>query len=228
VALRGHEIGSHTHSHELIFRQQPAAFRADVERSLTRLEDLTGRAVIGFRAPEFSVVHLRHWCFEVLAELGFLYDSSVFPVPRVRYGIPEAPRYPFVIETPGGEIHEYPLATWDAGGFRLPVAGGSYFRLLPGGLLRRAIADVDAEGRTAVLYVHPYEFHTGWLVLPRSAWRRALSGSDPKIAVSRILLHNFRTGVIAQRLGTITKHFAFAPLGEIHEARSKRGQESGS
>ena len=119
VARRGHEIGSHTYSHELIFRLQPAAFKADVERSLARLQDLTGQPVLGFRAPEFSVGHLEHWCFEVLVELGFRYDSSVFPLPRLRYGIPEAPRHPFAITTPSGAIHEYPLATWDAGPLRL-------------------------------------------------------------------------------------------------------------
>ena len=79
VVRRGHEIGSHTYNHELIFRTKPAAFKADVERSLVRLQDLAQRSILGFRAPEFSVGHPGHWCFEILAELGFRYDSSVFP-----------------------------------------------------------------------------------------------------------------------------------------------------
>src|SRR5919202_2775654 len=147
VAHRGHEIGSHTYSHELIFRMKPAAFKADMERSLGQLQDLTGQPVLGFRAPEFSVGHLRHWCFEILAELGFRYDSSVFPVQGARYGIPEAPRYPFAIATPSGTLYEYPLATWDVGRFRVPVAGGSYFRLLPSGFLRSELNDIDAQKR---------------------------------------------------------------------------------
>jgi polysaccharide deacetylase family protein (PEP-CTERM system associated) len=218
VARRGHEVGSHTHSHELISNLEPATFRADVERSLAGLQDLTGQPVLGFRAPEFSVGHLRHWCFEILAELGFRYDSSVFPLPHARYGIPEAPRHPFTIATPGGEIQEYPLATWDAGRLRLPVAGGSYFRLLPGSLLRRALDDIDAGGRTAVLYFHPYEFHRGWLNPSWPAWRRSLRASNLKFTLSRILLHNFRTNLIGERLKPLLSRFRFMPLGDIYRA----------
>ena len=218
VARRGHEVGSHTHSHDLIFRTEPAAFRADMERSLAGLQDLTDQPIVGFRAPEFSVGHLRHWCFEILAELGFRYDSSVFPLPHARYGIPEAPLHPFAIATPGGEIQEYPLATWDAGRFRLPVAGGSYFRLLPGSLLRRALDDIDTRGRTAVLYFHPYEFHEGWLNPSWPAWRRSLRASNLKFTLSRILLHNLRTDVIGERLKPLLGRFRFVPLGEIYRA----------
>ena len=218
VMWRGHEIGSHTYSHELISRMEPAAFKADVERSLAQLQDLVGQPILGFRAPEFSVGHLRHWCFEILAELGFRYDSSVFPLPHVRYGIPEAFRYPFDIPTPSGAIHEYPLATWDVGRFRLPVAGGSYFRLLPGGLLRRAFNDIDVSERTAVLYFHPYEFHPGWLNPSWSAWRQSLRASNLKLTLSRIVLHNFRTNVIGQRLKPLLAGFEFMPLGDIYRA----------
>ena len=218
VARRGHEIGSHTSSHELIFRLQPAAFKADVERSLARLQDLTGQPVLGFRAPEFSVGHLEHWCFEVLVELGFRYDSSVFPLPRVRYGIPEAPRHPFAITTPSGAIHEYPLATWDAGPLRLPIAGGSYFRLLPGRLLHRALNTMGESERMAVLYFHPYEFHTGWLIPSRLAWRRILRSSNLRFTLSRILLHNFRTNILGQRLKLLLAQFDFSPLGDIYRA----------
>jgi polysaccharide deacetylase family protein (PEP-CTERM system associated) len=218
VVQRGHEIGSHTYSHALIFRMQPAAFRADMERSLAGLQDLTDQPILGFRAPEFSVGHLRHWCFEVLAELGFRYDSSVFPLPRVRYGIPEASRHPFVITTPSGAIYEYPLATWDAGRFRLPVAGGSYFRLFPGRLLDRALHAIEESGRTAVLYFHPYEFHAGWLSPSRLAWRRGLRASNLKFTLSRMLLHNFRTNVIWRRLRPLLAQFEFMPLGDIYRA----------
>ncbi len=226
VARRGHEVGSHTHSHELIFNLEPAAFRADMERSLAGLQDLTDQPILGFRAPEFSVGHLRHWCFEILAELGFRYDSSVFPLPHARYGIPEAPRHPFPIATPGGEIQEYPLATWDAGRLRLPVAGGSYFRLLPGRLLRRALDDIDADGRTAVLYFHPYEFHRGWLNPSWPAWRRSLRASNLKFTLSRILLHNFRTEIIGQRLKPLLARFRFVPLGDVYRATHESGERS--
>jgi polysaccharide deacetylase family protein (PEP-CTERM system associated) len=223
VAQRGHEIGSHSYSHELIFRMQPATFKADVERSLAKLQDLAGKPIIGFRAPEFSVGHLRHWCFEILIELGFRYDSSVFPLPRVRYGIPEAPRNPFTITTPSGAIYEYPLATWDAGRFRLPIAGGSYFRLLPGPVLHHALNAIDESGRTAVLYFHPYEFHTGWLSPSRLAWRRSLRASNLKFTLSRIVLHNLRTNAIGQRLKPLLAQFEFMPLGDIYRPVFKKG-----
>jgi polysaccharide deacetylase family protein (PEP-CTERM system associated) len=218
VARRGHEIGSHTHSHELIFRMDPPAFKADVERSIATLQDLTGQPVLGFRAPEFSVGHLRHWCFEILSELGLRYDSSVFPLPRVRYGIPEAPRSPFEIATPNGAIQEYPLATWDTGRARLPIAGGSYFRLLPDRLVHCAFDAIDESGLTAVLYFHPYEFHDGWLIPPRPAWRGGLRTGNLKFAFSRILLHNFRTGVVGRRLRPLLARFEFKPLGDIYRA----------
>jgi polysaccharide deacetylase family protein (PEP-CTERM system associated) len=216
VGQRGHEIGSHTYSHEQIFRMKPAAFKADMQRSLAQLQDLADQPILGFRAPEFSVGHLRHWCFETLAELGFCYDSSVFPLPHVRYGIPDASRYPFAIATPSGTIYEYPLATWDVGRFRLPVAGGSYFRLLPSRLLRHALNDIDASKRTAVLYFHPYEFHPGWLNPSWQAWRQSLQASDLKFTLSRILLHNFRTNLIGQRLKPLLAQFKFMPLGDIY------------
>jgi polysaccharide deacetylase family protein (PEP-CTERM system associated) len=226
IGRRGHEVGSHTYSHELIFRTEPAGFRADVERSLALLEDLTEQPVLGFRAPEFSVGDLRHWCFEILAELGFRYDSSVFPLPHARYGIPEAPRHPFSIATPGGGIQEYPLATWDFGGHRLPVAGGSYFRLLPGRILERAMEDLDARGCTAVLYFHPYEFHAGWLSPSWPAWRRSLRASNLKFTLSRILLHNFRTDLIGERLKPLLARFRFMPLGDIYRSTHERAEGS--
>jgi polysaccharide deacetylase family protein (PEP-CTERM system associated) len=227
VVRRGHEIGSHTYSHELIFRMEPAAFRADMERSLVQLQDLTGQPILGFRAPEFSVGHLQHWCFEILAELGFRYDSSVFPVQGTRYGIPEAPRYPFAIATLSGTLYEYPLATWDVGRFRLPVAGGSYFRLLPSGLLRRALNDIDASKRTAVLYFHPYEFHPGWLNPSWRAWRNSLRASNLKFTLSRVLLHNFRTDLIGQRLKLLLAQFKFVPLGDIYHATREGSIDDG-
>src|SRR5215210_4603820 len=220
VVRRGHEVGSHSHSHELIFRMEPAAFKADMERSLAGLQDLTGQPIIGFRAPEFSVGHLGHWCFEVLIELGFRYDSSVFPLPRVRYGIPEAPDHPFAIPTPSGTMREFPLATWDVGRFRLPVAGGSYFRLLPSRLLDHALKAIDEQRRTAVLYFHPYEFHTGWLSPSGLAWRRSLRANNLKFTLSRIVLHNLRTGLISQRLGPLLAQYTFMPLGDIYRDMS--------
>src|SRR5713101_1026575 len=162
VHRRGHEIASHSYAHRPIFTMSPDEFRSDLRKSTGQLEDLIGTAVRGFRAPEFSVGALDHWCFTILAELGFLYDSSVFPISGVRYGIAKAPARPFQIRTASGALWEFPLATWKWRGRRVPLAGGTYFRFLPQSILRRAIKELDA---TSVFYFHPYEFSQGVLRL---------------------------------------------------------------
>jgi polysaccharide deacetylase family protein (PEP-CTERM system associated) len=212
VAARGHEVGSHTFMHNLVFRMDPPSFRADLDRSVKQLQDLTGQPVLGFRAPEFSVKGLDHWSFEVLAELGFQYDSSVFPISGARYGIPQASRFPFTISTPSGTIREYPLATWKVSRFRIPVAGGTYYRFLPSALLRHALAKLDANACTAVLYFHPYEFHQEWLYLNGLAWRHL----QKAVNVKYCLLHNFCTGRIIQQVREFLTCFRFMPLAEIY------------
>ena len=216
TSRRGHEIATHSHSHRLVHQMRPDEFREDVKRSIAVLQELTGKPVIGFRAPEFSVAHLRHWCFEILAEAGIRYDSSVFPLRGPRYGIPDASTFPFVIPTPSGPIQEYPLATWGTGRHRLPVAGGSYFRLLPEAVIRSAMAAIDRSGHTAVLYFHPYEFRDGLLTLSWPTWRRALGARDLTFTMSRLLLHNLRTSAIAKRLKPLLTRFDYLPLGEIY------------
>jgi polysaccharide deacetylase family protein (PEP-CTERM system associated) len=222
VAARGHEIGSHTFKHGLIYNQTPAEFREDVARSIALLQDLIARPILGFRAPEFSVCRLDHWCFEILAQEGFQYDSSVVPLARVRYGIPGAPRYPFPIDTPSGTIREFPLATWNVGGRRLPVGGGSYFRLWPSALVFRALADLDAEGLTTVLYFHPYEFHRGWLYLRNISRAKQFSRANLRDTV----VYNFNTGSLARRLRALLDRYYFKPLGEIFNEQSVAGHGS--
>jgi polysaccharide deacetylase family protein (PEP-CTERM system associated) len=223
VAGRGHEIGSHTYFHEPISRLRADEFKADVSRSRQQLQDLTGQPVLGFRAPEFSVGHLAHWSFRVLAEVGFAYDSSVFPTTAARYGIPDAPLSPFPIETAGGTLWEFPLATWDLGRRRLPAAGGSYFRLLPLPALRCALSQAEAARRPAVLYFHPYEFHRGWLYLSGLSWRERLHAANVRFS----LLHNVGTAAIEARLRALLRGFAFAPLGELYRRHSGRAQDPG-
>jgi polysaccharide deacetylase family protein (PEP-CTERM system associated) len=198
----------------------PEAFRADLDRSVKHLQDLTGQPVLGFRAPEFSVARLGHWCFEVMAELGIRYDSSVFPLCGPRYGIPDAPRHPFDITTPGGTVREFPLATWGAGRRRWPVAGGTYFRVLPFALLRHAFEEIDREGLPAVFYFHPYEFSDEFLTARGIPWRRRLTFANLRYTSQ----YNFCTGLIARRLRPLLAPSRFRTLGEIFQDEQIRAR----
>jgi hypothetical protein len=205
---------------------QRDAFKIDVARSVARLEDITGKPVLGFRAPEFAVGSLSHWTFEVLAELGFLYDSSVFPLKSLRYGVADAPKAPFTIETASGPIREYPLATWRFGGADLPVAGGGYFRLTPASLVRAALKGMDRAGRTGVFYVHPYEFHQGPLLPREATWRRPVRLKSLPFAFSRIALHNFNRGGAQGVLNSLLWDFEFRPLHDIFFAEETAGADA--
>ena len=215
VHRRGHEIASHSYAHRQIFTQTPDEFRSDLKRSIGQLEDLTGQKVRGFRAPEFSVGKLDHWCFAVLAELGFEYDSSVFPIGGVRYGIAGAPSHPFQIQTGSGALWEFPLATWQWRGRTIPLAGGTYFRFLPVSTLRRAIQDLQS---TSVFYFHPYEFSDVTLRLDDLQLKERMSLGYFKYR----LLHNFRTGRILRTLKPILTELEFRPLGETCAALQHR------
>lgn len=159
MAQEGHEIASHGYGHEEIFRQTPAQFRADILRSKNHLEDLIGQPVLGYRAPDFSIITDTLWALDILAEAGFVYDSSIFPIQHSRYGIAWWPRQPTQVKLAEGRtIFELPIATLELGGRRWPVAGGGYHRLLPWPLIRWSIAHNLAQQEWFVAYCHPYEF----------------------------------------------------------------------
>ena len=157
ILAAGHEVASHGFGHVEIFRQTPGEFREDVRRSKALLEDVTGVAVLGYRAPDFSLVKATLWALDVLAEEGFRYDSSVFPLDRGRYGIGDWPRHATVMRSQrDSAIIEFPIGTAAMLGRRIPAGGGGYFRLFPGSLGRffvhRSLRDGDF-----VFYCHPYE-----------------------------------------------------------------------
>jgi len=159
---KGHEIACHGYGHQLVYHIGPDAFRMDIRRAKRILEDICGIRVLGYRAPSYSITKQSLWAFDILIEEGFSYDSSVFPVYHDTYGIPDAPRFPYMIERNSGCLSEFPLTTYPVccGGmeYRLPIAGGGYLRLLPAELIRRAITRINRrEQRPAVLYFHPWE-----------------------------------------------------------------------
>lgn len=157
----GHEIASHSYSHSMITKMQPEEFRADLRRSLDVLNDLSDHPVVGFRAPTFSVTRDTLWALPIMFEEGIRYDSSVFPIHHDRYGIPDAPREPFVIyEKDGEELIEYPMTTVRYGSYNLPFGGGGYFRLYPYWMSLKLARKCRDEGRPIMFYAHPWEFDT--------------------------------------------------------------------
>jgi polysaccharide deacetylase family protein (PEP-CTERM system associated) len=164
----GHEVASHGWGHQRIHGLNPEAFREDVRSSKQALEDLTGQEVLGYRAPTFSIVRGTAWAIDVLAELGFLYDSSIYPVRHDRYGVPEAPRSPYLAEGPTRALLEIPPLTWRWPGVNLPAAGGGYFRLFPPFVMERAIRQARRSGShpATMLYFHPWEFDPDQPKLP--------------------------------------------------------------
>jgi polysaccharide deacetylase family protein (PEP-CTERM system associated) len=168
IHTAGHEVASHGWDHQRLHSFQPASFREDIRRSKDTLEQLTGEAVVGYRAPTFSLVRHTAWGLEVLAELGLLYDSSIYPVWHDRYGIPDAPRWPFFARCRSGQVLEIPPVTGRCFGMNVPLGGGGYFRLLPLFLMDWAIRQIGRQGRppVAMLYFHPWEFDPDQEPLP--------------------------------------------------------------
>lgn len=159
IHRRGHEIASHGLNHDLVTTMDAARFRAETLETGQRLEDLTGRQLHGYRASNFSIRHQNSWAFDILAELGYSYDSSVYPIGRKRYGIPGFPREPVKLKlASGGALLEFPLTTLKAAGKTLPVAGGGFFRFYPLCITRHAINSLNRKGIPAVIYLHPWEF----------------------------------------------------------------------
>jgi polysaccharide deacetylase family protein (PEP-CTERM system associated) len=194
----GHEIACHGLTHELVYKQTPQVFRQETQRSKSLLEDLTGAKVRGYRAATYSITADSLWALDILEELGFEYDSSVFPVRHDLYGIPGASRQPFRVAS--GRLLEVPLTTVRVFGQHLPCAGGGYFRLLPYAAFRWALRRVNNEGLPAVFYLHPWEIDPAQ---PRieAPWRsrfRHYTNLHRTAARLEALLTDFRWATMAE------------------------------
>lgn len=160
LAAADQEIGVHGYQHHFVYALTQAQFRDHVRRAKEVIEQIAGRSVRGYRAAAFSIRKEQAWAFEVLAELGFEYDSSVFPFRGSRYGMPDAPMTPYEIETRHGRLTEIPLSVMEAGPLRLPCCGGGYLRHLPRAYTNLALKLLARHDRSAVFYLHPYELQT--------------------------------------------------------------------
>ena len=163
ILAAGHEVGCHSHLHRRVFTMTPQDFRLDLRRAGRAIEDAGGSEVTGFRAPTFSITEKSLWAIEILAEEGFRYDSSVFPIRHDLGGMPHAPRLPFRWVCRDGRcLFEIPPLTVRLFGRNLPAGGGGYLRILPMWYTRWALRRVrERDGRPAVLYFHPWEIDPG-------------------------------------------------------------------
>lgn len=199
----GHELASHGFGHERVHDIGEAAFRTDIRRAKQVLEDVSGCAVRGYRAPTFSISQQHTpWAHQVLAEEGYLYSSSVFPITHDLYGSADAPCLPHRPSANG--VVELPMTTLRAFGRNLPVSGGGCFRLLPYSLFRSGLRRVNgAMGRSGIFYFHPWELDAG----------------QPRVrdASLRSRLRHY-TGIASmpRRLDRLLRDFAWERMSVVH------------
>jgi polysaccharide deacetylase family protein (PEP-CTERM system associated) len=200
IAARGHEIASHGVDHRMITELTPAEFRSQAAESKRMLEDLGGKAVVGYRAPSYSVGAATLWALEILLDEGYAYDSSIYPIRRRRYGYPEGPVVPARIAAGSRTIAEFPMPSLAIGPARIPVLAGAYLRLFPTWLSLRALDIHAAAGTPLVVNVHPWE----------------LDPSQPTIGPSRrrTWTHYARLDATERILKRVVARARFRPVGE--------------
>lgn len=155
VAEHGHEIACHSYKHKRIFGLSKDEFRDKITFSKKTLEDISGNKVYGFRAPDFSITEASLWALDILMETGFTYDSSIYPISMHDvYGIKSTGSY---MHKHKNGLLEFPLSTVELLGKRIPFCGGGYFRLYPLSITKYFIRNTNREGRSCMLYIHPYE-----------------------------------------------------------------------
>jgi len=209
IQAAGHELGTHGQDHRRVTTLTPREFREDVRRSKATIEDTAGTEVIGYRAPNYSIVRETLWAMDVLCEEGFRYDSSVFPIHHDRYGIPDFPRFPRPVRggngAAGSALHEVPISTVRFAGTNLPFVGGGYLRHFPMAFIRWGMRRLnDVERRPAILYIHPWEIDPGQPRLEKAPWAvrvrhyRNLDRTEERLAE---LFSGYRFTTIREVLG---------------------------
>ncbi|MCB2083096.1 MAG: DUF3473 domain-containing protein [Sphingomonadaceae bacterium] len=197
IAEQGHEIASHGYDHARVFTLGRDRFAADIERARKLLEDTSGTAVTGYRAPSFSIDQRTPWAYAVLAEQGYAYSSSVAPIVHDHYGWREAPRFAFQ-PLAGSSLVEIPVTTAMLGGRRVAAGGGGFFRVLPYAFSRWAIRQVNRQDRRpAIFYFHPWEIDPDQPRVPHAPVKSRLrhyTNLDKMAPKLRGLVHEFAWG----------------------------------
>ena len=201
IVAGGHEIASHGWDHVRVFTMSADQFTADLGRTKKTLEDISGVAVTGYRAPSFSIDKRTPWAHPVLAEAGYTYSSSVAPVVHDHYGWPEAPRFAFR-PVAGSSLIELPVTTAKFAGRALAAGGGGFFRLLPYAFSKWAVGQVNADAQPAIIYFHPWEIDPG----------------QPRVANAPVrskLRHYTNLGVMTAKLQRLMRDFEWERVDAI-------------
>jgi polysaccharide deacetylase family protein (PEP-CTERM system associated) len=208
IADAGHEIACHGFSHQLVYKQTPSEFREETIRAKQYLEDTIGHAVLGYRAASFSVTRDSLWALDVLIDLGFHYDSSIFPIHHDLYGLPGATPEPHRVSAPSGRtLAEFPMSAARFFGVQVPVSGGGYFRILPYWVTHAGLKQInERRERPFAFYLHPWELDPG----------------QPRIKVGAFSRFRHYTNLsrCEARLQRVLGDFAFTTM---HEALQQRG-----
>jgi polysaccharide deacetylase family protein (PEP-CTERM system associated) len=207
---RGHEIASHGYSHKLIYNQTPEQFKTDINKSKNILENITGKALKGFRAPGFSITPETKWAFDILSEIGIEHDSSIFPGKRFYGYYNEFGKEPAIIKTAISNIIEFPQSIVDFGIFRFSCFGGGYFRLFPEFVFRMMAKTIDRSGRPLIMYIHPRDMD---IDQPRL-----------KFPLLKNLRHYINISKTADKLSNITMSIKFTSFENVLSDESFTGK----
>ena len=222
IHAQGHEIASHGYSHQLIYKQDPKVFREETAKSKQILEDLIQQPITGYRAASYSITRNSLWALETLAELGFTWDSSIFPTRHDNYGIPGSPEEPYKIGTRQGKIiTEFPLTTAKVLGQSVPAAGGGYFRQYPY-FVSRWLFEIASLNQTKpqIFYLHPWEIDPDQPRVPNATWFsnfRHYTNLHRCLPRLERMISDFKFGTISESLGgvEIQKTIHIDDLGKI-------------
>jgi len=197
IHVQGHSIGCHSYWHRKVYDLSPGEFRDDTARAKAILEQIIGEPVLGYRAPSYSITQKSLWALDILKELGFVYDSSIFPIYHDTYGIPGSPRFAY---RHANGLLEYPISTVRMFGWNLPISGGGYFRLFPYGFSRFFLRSLNStEQQPFVFYLHPWEVDPDQPRMRQARW------------LSRFRHYNNLAATVT-RLRHLLSEFSFMPL----------------
>jgi polysaccharide deacetylase family protein (PEP-CTERM system associated) len=196
---QGHAIGAHSYWHRKVYDLTPDEFRSDTLKVKSLLENIIDAPIYGYRAPSYSITSKSLWALDILKELGFTFDSSIFPIYHDTYGIPKAPRFAY---RHANGLMEYPISTALLLGRKIPVSGGGYFRLFPYWFTSFCLKTINRkEKKPFIFYLHPWE----------------LDPEQPRMHKARILSrfrHYNNLNKTTKRLKQLLSKFSFSSLPE--------------